>query len=308
MDKKTESLLNKFFRGDVMALSRLISLVENGDDSGSGIWGKIFPRVGRAYRIGVTGPPGVGKSTLIDKLVPLFRRGGQTVGVIAVDPTSPFSGGALLGDRVRMPDIGSDPGVFLRSMATRGSLGGLALAAKGVADVLDAFGKDIIIFETVGVGQAELDVAGAADTTLVVLVPESGDGIQAMKAGLMEIADGFVLNKADREGAEGVRLEIETVLKLRPKTDWELKIIPTVAIRNQGIDQTYSLIQEHRAYLHDNHRFEERRRKQRVARVKTMVEEKIKERFWTEDRKARLSEWTAGDVPIDQIIDRLLKT
>ena len=195
-----------------MALARAVSLVENQREGFEQLLTTLHPRIGRARRIGVTGPPGAGKSTLTTGLINEFRREGLKVGVIAVDPTSPFTGGALLGDRVRMESVALDPGVFIRSLATRGSLGGISSATRSVADVLDAFGFDRIIMETVGVGQSELDIARAADTTIVVLVPESGDSIQALKAGLMEIADLFVVNKADRPGAERVRNDIEMML------------------------------------------------------------------------------------------------
>ena len=197
------------------ALARAISIVENQRSGFLDLLHHLHPRLGRAHRIGVTGPPGAGKSTLSAALVRQLRARGETVAVVAVDPTSPFTGGALLGDRIRMNDVGMDEGVFIRSMATRGSLGGIALATKEIADVMDAFGFDRIIMETVGVGQSELDIARAADTTLVVLVPESGDGIQAMKAGLMEAADLFAINKSDRPGADRLAREIAMMLHMR---------------------------------------------------------------------------------------------
>ena len=208
-------LLEDFLAGKRPALARAISIVENGRAAGPALLHALHPRIGRARRIGITGPPGAGKSTLTAALIGAFRARGETVGVVAVDPTSPFTGGALLGDRIRMGEATLDPGVFIRSMATRGSLGGLALTTKEVADLLDAFGFDHVLIETVGVGQSELDIAAAADTTIVVLVPESGDSVQAMKAGLMEIADVFVINKADRPGAERLAREVEMMLRLR---------------------------------------------------------------------------------------------
>jgi LAO/AO transport system kinase len=209
------ALLEDIRAGRRAALSRAISIVENQRDGFRGLLSALHGRLGHAHRIGVTGPPGAGKSTLTAGLIASYRRRGETVGVIAVDPTSPFTGGALLGDRIRMNEISMDGGVFVRSMATRGSLGGLALATKEVADVMDAFGFDRVIVETVGVGQSELDIAAAADSTVVVLVPESGDGIQAMKAGLMEAADLFVINKADRPGADRLAREVSMMLHLR---------------------------------------------------------------------------------------------
>ena len=208
-------LLADFDAGRRTALARIISIVENQRPGFLALLAALHGRLGRAHRIGVTGPPGAGKSTLVAALVRHLRARGETVGVIAVDPTSPFTGGALLGDRIRMNDVGMDEGVFIRSMATRGSLGGIALATKEVADVMDAFGFDRVIVETVGVGQSELDIARAADSTLVVLVPESGDGIQAMKAGLMEAADLFAINKSDRPGADRLAREVAMMLHLR---------------------------------------------------------------------------------------------
>lgn len=210
-----ERLLTDFDAGRKAALARAVSIVENHRPGFDSLLATLHPRLGRAQRIGITGPPGAGKSTLTTRLAAAYREAGLTVGIVAVDPTSPFTGGALLGDRIRMEAIALDPGVFIRSMATRGSLGGLAAAAGEVADVLDAFGIDRILIETVGVGQSELDIARTADSSIVVLVPESGDSIQTLKAGLMEIADLFVVNKSDRPGADRLRHEIEVMLGLR---------------------------------------------------------------------------------------------
>jgi LAO/AO transport system kinase len=209
------SLLEGLAARQQTALARAISMVENATPGFEELLAALHPRLGRARRIGITGPPGAGKSTLVQQLTGAFRAQGLTVGVVAVDPSSPFTGGALLGDRIRMERSALDSGVFIRSMASRGSLGGMATTTAEVADVLDAYGFDRILLETVGVGQSELDVAAAADTTVVVLVPESGDGIQVMKAGLMEIADLFVVNKADRPGADRLRQELEVALGLR---------------------------------------------------------------------------------------------
>src|SRR3954469_8958970 len=210
-----DRLIQDFHAGKPAALARVVSIVENHRDGFEDILGALHPRTGRARRVGLTGPPGAGKSTITSLLVKRYREAGLKVGVIAVDPTSPFTGGALLGDRVRMESVALDPGVFIRSMATRGSLGGLAAATREVADVVDAFGFDRILIETVGVGQSELDIARTADTSAVVLVPESGDSIQTLKAGLMEIADIFIVNKADRSGADRLRNELELMLGLR---------------------------------------------------------------------------------------------
>ncbi len=214
-DGTHNGLLERFDRGERAALGRAITIVENQRPGFETLLETLHPRIGRAHRIGITGPPGAGKSTLSNALARHWRTQGLRVGIVAVDPTSPFTGGALLGDRIRMNDHALDDGVFIRSMATRGALGGLSLATKEVADVMDAFGFDRILVETVGVGQSELDVAAAADTTIVVLVPESGDSIQAMKAGLMEAADLFVINKSDRSGADKLAREISLMLHFR---------------------------------------------------------------------------------------------
>src|SRR5215211_1749697 len=208
-------LFADFDAGHKAALARAVSIVENHRRGFDRLLARMQPRIGRARRMGITGPPGAGKSTLTTELARAYREAGLTVGIVAVDPTSPFTGGALLGDRIRMESVALDPGVFIRSMATRGSLGGLAASTREVADVLDAFGFDRILVETVGVGQSELDVARTADSTLVVLVPESGDSIQTLKAGVMEIADVFAVNKADRPGADRLRNDIELMLGLR---------------------------------------------------------------------------------------------
>jgi LAO/AO transport system kinase len=210
-----ETLLTQFDAGKIAALARAVSIVENRRAGADALLAALHPKLGRARRIGITGPPGAGKSTLTTDLAAAYRAAGLTVGIVALDPTSPFTGGALLGDRIRMEAIALDPGIFIRSMATRGSLGGLAASTRDVTDVLDAFGLDRVIIETVGVGQTELDVSRVADTTMVVLVPESGDSIQTLKAGLMEIADIFVVNKSDRPGSDRLRNEIELMLGMR---------------------------------------------------------------------------------------------
>ena len=278
-----DNLISRLLEGDRLAAARLISMIENDSPETAEIARKIYPHTGKAYRVGVTGPPGVGKSTLVDKLTGLLRQKQVSVGIIAVDPTSPFSGGALLGDRVRMTDIGADEGVFIRSMATRGNLGGLAKTTSDAADVLDAFGKEVILFETVGVGQSELDVAEAADTTVVVLVPESGDGVQAMKAGLMEIADLFVVNKADRDGADNAVREIEAMMNIVPdKGGWHVPVLKTVANDGRGIEELWKTIHQHREFLQSRDRLADMRRKRIRRAVRGIVQESIQRMLWTD--------------------------
>jgi len=238
-------LLERYESGDRRALARLITLVENRTPEVPAIMQRLYPRVGRAMLVGLTGPPGAGKSTLGDKLIAQFRQAGRTVSVVAVDPSSPFSGGAVLGDRVRMQEHFLDPGVFIRSLSTRGRHGGLARATREVVHVLDAFGFDVVLVETVGVGQTELDIMGLAHTTVVVLVPEAGDTIQVMKAGLLEIADVFVVNKADRDGARRLKNELEVMLHLRPASSWNVPVLLTEATANRGIEELVGQIQAH---------------------------------------------------------------
>ena len=235
-----EGLLSGFEEGKTAALARAVSIVENRRAGFERILAVLHPKLGRAWRLGLTGPPGAGKSTLTMRLTKAYREMGKRVGIIAVDPTSPFTGGALLGDRIRMESVALDPGVYIRSMATRGSLGGLASATREVADVLDAFGIDVILIETVGVGQSELDISRTADTSVVVLVPESGDSIQTLKAGLMEIADVYVVNKADRPGADRLSNELELMLGLRAGNS--LQNVPA----HHGVDLKRPLTPEQR--------------------------------------------------------------
>jgi LAO/AO transport system kinase len=249
-DLAPQELIRRTLAGERVPLARALSWVENEHPGASELLDVCFGRAGRAYRLGVTGPPGAGKSTLVTRLAQEYRRRGQTVAIVAVDPTSPFSGGALLGDRVRMNELSGDDGVFIRSMATRGSMGGLAVHTAQVCDVLDAAGFDRVLIETVGVGQSELEVAETADTTAVVLVPESGDAVQAMKAGLMEIADVFVINKADREGADRAASAIRSALHLRaPNSEWSIPVHLTVASRAEGVDALVDRFEQHLAWL-----------------------------------------------------------
>jgi LAO/AO transport system kinase len=253
----TDTLVTRFnFRiddlrsGDPRALARAISAVENRHAASSELLKALFPHTGHARVIGLTGPPGSGKSTLVDQLAKHYRKEGQTVGIIAVDPTSPYTGGAILGDRIRMQDHHGDPGIFIRSMATRGSLGGLARTTADVATVLDASGRDRILIETVGVGQDEIDIVRLADITIVILVPGMGDDVQTIKAGIMEIADIFVINKSDREGAERVEREIRAMQSLAMRKDgWTPSIVKTVATEGVGIQELAAAIAAYEAYL-----------------------------------------------------------
>jgi len=313
-------LLEAFAAGEARALARAISWVENSRPGFERLLSALHERVGRARRIGVTGPPGAGKSTLIQALALELRRRGERVGVVAVDPTSPFTGGALLGDRIRMAGTAGDDGIFIRSMASRGSLGGLAVTTREVADLMDAFGFDRVVVETVGVGQSELEIAEAADTTVVVLTPESGDSVQAMKAGLMEIADIFVLNKADRPGASRAASELKTTLRIRQgraygrvpahhgvdltelarrrgsadadadggsaaagtevRPVWDIPVLLTTAEEGEGVGELLGALDEHFQHLQASGLLDERRQQRLLERVRAAVDRGLRARAW----------------------------
>ncbi|OQX87511.1 methylmalonyl Co-A mutase-associated GTPase MeaB [candidate division KSB1 bacterium 4484_87] len=305
-------VLEKYERGDRRALARLISLIENEDVRSREILEKIFPRIGRAHRIGVTGPPGAGKSTLVDQMTKKFCQQKKRVGIIAVDPTSPFSGGALLGDRIRMNDLATYPDVFIRSMATRGSLGGLANRAHEVADLLDGFGMDLIIFETVGVGQSELDIVEAADTTIVVLVPESGDAIQAMKAGLMEIGDIFVINKSDRDGADRTKVEVEYAVSLGGKNrQWQPPVVQTIASTAVGVEELLNKIELHRDFQIHNDISAQKKIKRLERIVRQRVAASLEQRFWKAEQekllREKLKQMVDGAISPYQVSDQLIE-
>lgn len=257
--------------GDRAAVARLISLVERGGDGAREVGRLVYPHTGSAFTVGITGAPGAGKSTLTSRLIGELRAAGEEVGVLAIDPSSPFTGGAILGDRVRMQDHALDQGVFIRSMATRGHLGGLALATPEAVRILDAAGIRLVLLETVGVGQVEVEVAGAADTTVVVVNPGWGDAVQANKAGLMEVADVFVINKADRAGAKETERDLEQMLELSAPSDWRPPIVKTVAATGEGVAEVLSNLREHRSFLESSGLLQERRRRRSLEELREIV-------------------------------------
>jgi LAO/AO transport system kinase len=257
------------------ALGRAISLVEDGGAGQRELVRRLYSRTGRARVVGLTGPPGAGKSTLVDRLARVIRKRGETVGILAVDPTSPYTGGALLGDRIRMQTLYTDPGVFIRSMATRGTMGGLARATRDAVDLLDAAGFDWVLVETVGVGQDEVDVVRSVDTVVLVTVPGLGDDIQAIKAGILEIADVFVINKADREGVERAVKDLQMMLSLGEHGEWVPPVLKAVASREEGVPEVLEAVEKHRAWLTASGELERRRRSHLRLRVETILKERV---------------------------------
>ncbi|MFH1754630.1 MAG: methylmalonyl Co-A mutase-associated GTPase MeaB [Candidatus Latescibacterota bacterium] len=277
----TEDYYKQFFAGETLAASRLMTLVEKGGRQAEETLDRIFPKVGRSYRVGITGLTGAGKSTLISGLIALYRKKNLTVGVIAEDPTSPFSGGAILGDRIRMQDNAGDDGVFIRSIASRGSETGLSACATELADIMDAFGRDMILLETIGVGQLEYKIRFSAYTTVVVLTPDAGDDVQGLKSGIMEIGEIFVVNKADRPNSERFAEDLRSTLELRYNgKQWIPSVLSCVATRAEGIDAVVDAIEAHRTFLEQNGGLEKKRIEGLTNRINMVVEEKLKEFFW----------------------------
>ncbi len=310
VNSRLQERLEQFARHDRNALARLITLVENRAPETSAIIERIYPMTGHAHVIGITGPPGAGKSTLVNRLISKYRALGKKVAVLAIDPSSPFSGGAVLGDRVRMTDHYKDQSVYIRSLSSRGSHGGLSRAAREIVKLLDAFGHDVIIIETVGVGQTELSIMDLADTTVVVTVPEGGDSVQVMKAGLNEIADVFVVNKADREGADRIKAELELNVHLRPAgAGWRPPVMMTQAAADQGVDALVAAIAKHREYLHehaDAARDAERRRREFIEILTAELEERAARALKNGRAPEMMSEVGSGNVNPYSAMHRLL--
>jgi LAO/AO transport system kinase len=291
-------LVSGALSGSVRALAKLITLVENEMPGAVEALQQLYPRTGHAYIVGITGPPGSGKSTLTDKITKELRKKGYTVGIVAVDPTSPFSGGALLGDRLRMQDITNDEGVFVRSMATRGTLGGLSRATADTVKILDAFGKDFILIETVGVGQDEVDIAKTADTTLLISVPGLGDEIQALKAGIMEIGDIFVVNKSDREGADRLVTELSLMLDLNPAMGpWRPPIVKIVATLGEGILDLTEKIWKHRQFLQEGSGLLRKRNERAKQEILNLIEGEVSK---------YIHKMLKYDVTFDEVIEQVV--
>jgi len=297
-ERADASLAERVAAGEKRALARAISLVENRDPEGDRLVAELFPQTGKSRIVGVTGPPGVGKSTLIGALTAELRKAGRDVGVLSIDPSSPFTQGAMLGDRIRLADHFLDPGVFIRSMATRGSLGGLAEASLQAALLMDASGKDDVLLETVGVGQGEIDVVDHADTIVLALMPGSGDSIQALKAGIMEIPDVIVVNKSDHPLADTMVREVRAVLSLGPRTDWKVPVVRTEATREEGIIELLDRIDTHRAHIERTGSLAERRARNLRAEVLGIAAGRI---------RRRLDERAASDPGWEELLERVVR-
>jgi LAO/AO transport system kinase len=309
-----ESYLEKFFLGETLAASRLMSIVERGGPEAEAVLDALFPRTGRAYRLGITGLAGAGKSTLVNHLIRRYRKENLTVGVVAEDPTSPFSGGAVLGDRVRMIDSQGDPGVFIRSIASRGSQTGFSEKAGEIADVLDAFGRDIVLLETIGIGQLEYKIRLTAHTTVVVLTPDAGDDVQSLKSGFIEIADVFAVNKSDRPGGREYAEDLESMIALRSRGNgWVPIVVATVGVTGDGVDELAGAVNSHCEYLDEQGLREEKRIQALRTRVETLAEEKLREMLWqNEYSKSRidgvLSDVAAGKKSPYQAAAEIVRT
>ncbi len=272
------SLVEGLLRGDKRSVAKLISLIEDGDPAATDAIREIYQRTGDAHVVGVSGPPGTGKSTLIFRLTQEFRKRGKRVGIIAVDPTSPISGGALLGDRVRMGELATDDGVFIRSMGTRGRLGGVSAATSDAVNVLDAFGSDIVFVETAGAGQTDVEVSDLSHTTVVVVMPGAGDEIQTLKAGLFEVADIFVVNKADMEDADRVATDLRMMLELGERGEWDPPVLSAVALRGEGVSEIADTLESHRAFLNEPGRIDAWRRRKVEKELLIAISESVLER------------------------------
>lgn len=291
-------LVTDLLNGNRRAAARMISHVENDDLIKRELLKELYPHTGKAYLIGITGAPGSGKSSLVDCLLQEMRNDGLKIGVIAVDPTSPFSGGAILGDRIRMQDHALDHNIFIRSMGTRGSLGGLSRSTREAIQVLDAFGKDIILIETVGVGQSEVDIVKTADTTVVVLTPAGGDSVQTIKAGIMEIADIFVINKADLPGTERTTTEINVMLDMKKEGGWRPPVVQTVSVQNKGINYLWESLQEHRIYMQESGTLENIRLERVKRELTDQVEFLLKNSVWNQVKE---------EIKLDRLVEEIAR-